>query len=171
MLHHLTLGRNIGDTGYVSDLDWELYCQEVLDANFDGYTVQDAMGSWKSMPEDSKVVIIDTADTQLVHDVAQLYKEMYQQEAVGLYTTSNMKSLMKCRSVLSSFHPSNEQDISKLVKQAASKSCDLDSIPTWLLKLCLEELLPCITHIVNLSLSMFGNAFSLIIFTQISYQI
>ena len=53
--------------------------------------MQDAMGSWKSMPEDSKVVIIDTADTQLVHDVAQLYKEMYQQEAVGLYTTSNME--------------------------------------------------------------------------------
>jgi len=97
MLHHLTLGRNIGDSGYVSDLDWELYCQEVLDANFDGYTVQDAMGSWKSMPEDSKVVIIDTADTQLVHDVAQLYKEMYQQEAVGLYTTSNMEFIKLCK--------------------------------------------------------------------------
>ena len=91
MLHHLTLGRNIGDTGYVSDLDWELYCQEVLDANFDGYTVQDAMGSWKSLPEDSKVVIIDANDTELVKDCAQLYKEMYQQEAVGLYTTSNME--------------------------------------------------------------------------------
>jgi len=54
MLHTLTYGRNIGTTGYVSDLDWELYCQEVLDANFDGYTVQ----------------------------------EMYQQEAVGLFTTA-----------------------------------------------------------------------------------
>ena len=53
MLHTLTYGRNIGTQGYVTDLDWELYCQEVLDANFNGYTVQDAMGSWKSMPEDS----------------------------------------------------------------------------------------------------------------------
>ena len=91
MLHHLTLGRNIGEDGYVSDLDWELYCQEVLDANFDGYTVQDAMGSWKSMPEDSKVVIIDTNNTELVKDCAQLYKEMYQQEAVGLNITSPME--------------------------------------------------------------------------------
>ena len=91
MLHHLTLGRNIGEDGYVSDLDWELYCQEVLDANFDGYTVQDAMGSWKSMPEDSKVVIINTDNTQLVKDCAQLYKEMYQQEAVGLNITSPME--------------------------------------------------------------------------------
>ena len=91
MLHHLTLGRNIGENGYVSDLDWELYCQEVLDANFEGYTVQDAMGSWKSMPEDSKVVIIDTNNTELVKDCAQLYKEMYQQEAVGLNITSPME--------------------------------------------------------------------------------
>ena len=88
MLHTLTYGRNIGTQGYVTDLDWELYCQEVLDANFDGYTVQDAMGSWKSMPEDSKVVIINTNDTELVKDCAQLYKEMYQQEAVGLFTTA-----------------------------------------------------------------------------------
>ena len=88
MLHTLTYGRNIGTHGYVSDLDWELYCQEVLDANFDGYTIQDAMGSWKSVPEDSKVVIINTDNTQLVKDCAQLYKEMYQQEAVGLFTTA-----------------------------------------------------------------------------------
>ncbi len=47
MLHTLTYGRNIGTQGYVTDLDWELYCQEVLDANFDGYTIQDAMGLWK----------------------------------------------------------------------------------------------------------------------------
>ena len=88
MLHTLTYGRNIGTSGYVSDLDWELYCQEVLDANFNGYTIQDAMGSWKSVPEDSKVVIINTDNTQLVKDCAQLYKEMYQQEAVGLFTTA-----------------------------------------------------------------------------------
>ena len=88
MLHTLTFGRNIGTQGYVTDLDWELYCQEVLDSNFDGYTVQDAMGSWKSMPEDSKVVIINTDNTDLVKDCAQLYKEMYQQEAVGLFTTA-----------------------------------------------------------------------------------
>ena len=87
MLHTLTYGRNT-PTGYVSDLDWELYCQEVLDATFNGYTIQDAMGSGKTVPEDSKVVIINTDNTQLVKDCAQLYKEMYQQEAVGLFTTA-----------------------------------------------------------------------------------
>ena len=92
MLHHLTLGRTIGDNqDYVTDLDWEMYCQEVLDANFDGYTVYDAMGSWKSQPEEAKVVQIETPDTQLVRDCAQMYKEMFQQEAVGLITSSPME--------------------------------------------------------------------------------
>ena len=51
MLHHLTLGRNKPDGGYVTDLDWQMYCQEVLDSNFDGYTIQDATGTWKSDQE------------------------------------------------------------------------------------------------------------------------
>ena len=92
MLHHLTLGRNIGDNqDYVTDLDWEMYCQEVLDANFDGYTVYDAMGTWKSQPEQAKVVQIESPDTQLVRDCAQMYKEMFQQDAVGLYITPSME--------------------------------------------------------------------------------
>ena len=90
MLHHLTLGRNTPD-GYVSDLDWEMYCTEVLDSHFDSYTVLDAMGSWKSMPEESKVVIIDTYDRAGIEAVADLYKDMFNQEAVGLYITSPME--------------------------------------------------------------------------------
>ena len=91
MLHTLTYGRNIGTQGYVTDLDWELYCQEVLDANFDGYTVQDAMGTWKSQPEDTKVVLIDTDNAQAVNDVATLYKDMFNQDAVGHFTTPSME--------------------------------------------------------------------------------
>jgi len=57
------------------------------------------------------------------------------------------------RSLLCDFKPASEAEISKLIRKCAPKSCDLDPIPTWLLKLCLNELLPGITHIVNLSLS------------------
>ena len=60
---------------------------------------------------------------------------------------------LQITAVLDSFEPSTDIEISKFIKKAASKSCALDAIPTWLLKLCLEELLPCITYIVNLSLS------------------
>ena len=55
-------------------------------------------------------------------------------------------------SFLADFNPANEAEIKKLINSSASNSCDLDPIPTWLLKQCSGEPLPIITHIVNLSL-------------------
>ena len=37
--------------------------------------------------------------------------------------------------------------------ESPTKSCDFDPLPTWLLKQCLDVLVPVITKIVNLSLS------------------
>ena len=54
---------------------------------------------------------------------------------------------------LSVLSPASEEEVHRLIKRSATKSCDLDPLPTWLLKLCLEELLPVITHIINVSLS------------------
>ena len=91
MLHHLTFGRNIKDTDYVSDLDWQMYCDEVLDSHFDGYMVTDANGCWKSVHELTKQVSIETDNEQAIEDVVQLYKELFQQDAVGLYITPSME--------------------------------------------------------------------------------
>ena len=54
-------------------------------------------------------------------------------------------------SILGSLNPATNEEISKIIRSSAS--CDLAPIPTWLLKLCLSELLTVITYIVNLSLS------------------
>ena len=95
MLHHLTFGRNWSNDrdahDYVNDLDWELYCTEVLDSHFDGYTVYDAMGTWKSQPEDTKVVLINTEDRLGIEAVIDIYKDMFDQDAVGLFTTPSME--------------------------------------------------------------------------------
>ena len=91
MLHHLTYGRNIPSGGYVTDLDWQMYCDEVLDSHFDGYMVTDANGCWKSAHELTKQVSIETDDRDAINDVVQLYKEMFQQDAVGLYITPSME--------------------------------------------------------------------------------
>ena len=91
MLHHLTYGRNIPSGGYVSDLDWQMYCDEVLDSHFDGYMVTDANGCWKSVHELTKQVSIETDDEQAIEDVVQLYKEMFGQESVGHYITPSME--------------------------------------------------------------------------------
>ena len=91
MLHHLTLVRNKPDGGYVTDHDWDTYCREVLNSNFEGYTIQVATGTWQSDLEDTKIVIINTTNQDKVENVAWLYKDRFDQEAVGHYTTSPME--------------------------------------------------------------------------------
>ena len=53
---------------------------------------------------------------------------------------------------LESFKSLSFQDVHYVIMQLSSASCKLDPIPTWLVKLCLPELIPSITKIVNLSL-------------------
>ncbi|XP_052761992.1 uncharacterized protein LOC128204630 [Mya arenaria] len=52
----------------------------------------------------------------------------------------------------SNFSVVSDMDISKIIRNSPNKSCELDPIPTWLLKDCLGELLPLITKIINTSL-------------------
>ena len=54
---------------------------------------------------------------------------------------------------LTFFYPAAREEISKLISQSSNTFCDLDPIPTSILKQCLPILLPTITNIVNLSLS------------------
>lgn len=72
-------------------------------------------------------------------------------EKVNANSSDNFSPEVK--HLFTEFSPVSEDDIKRHIRKCASKSCDLDPIPTWLLKLCLNELAPCITHIVNLSLT------------------
>ncbi len=49
--------------------------------------------------------------------------------------------------------PTTVDEIRKIIMSRPNKACELDPIPTWLLKNCLDELLPLITNICNASLS------------------
>ena len=51
------------------------------------------------------------------------------------------------------FQPISSQGIKKLVLNAPNKTCDNDPIPTKIVKDCINELLPTISNMVNLSLS------------------
>ena len=50
------------------------------------------------------------------------------------------------------FKPLSEGDVGKLIEGFPKNSCTLDPMPTSLVINCIEELLPVITKIVNLSL-------------------
>ncbi len=44
-------------------------------------------------------------------------------------------------------------EVRNVIKLCANKTCELDPIPTWLLKSCIDELLPILTRIFNVSLT------------------
>ena len=54
---------------------------------------------------------------------------------------------------LTSFDQVSMDTIKKVITSTPSKTCALDPIPTTLLKHCIDELLPTLTNIVNMSLS------------------
>ena len=62
---------------------------------------------------------------------------------------------------MTNFIPASLTEIHKLISASESKQCPLDSIPTFLLKLCFNELGPIIPNLVNLSLSegIFSSSF------------
>jgi len=55
--------------------------------------------------------------------------------------------------VLDAFRPTSVVEISRIINCLPNKQCDLDPLPTSLLKKCLPVLAPTIANIVNLSLS------------------
>ena len=51
------------------------------------------------------------------------------------------------------FEPVTIEETRKLVMKSPTKSCELDPIPTWLLKETLDEIVPIITKLINISIS------------------
>ena len=54
--------------------------------------------------------------------------------------------------MLAHFEPATLEEVRKIISKAPDKSCELDPIPTWLLKQCLDELAPLVTAIINQSI-------------------
>ena len=53
---------------------------------------------------------------------------------------------------LTSFEPATTTEVKNIIMSSPSKSCDLDPLPTILLKACLDVLIKPITYIINASL-------------------
>ena len=67
-------------------------------------------------------------------------------------------------SPLTDYSPIKEEDVEKLIRQAAPKSCCLGLVPTKIVKECLNLLVPFITRMINQSFSSWSvpKAFKLV---------
>ena len=70
--------------------------------------------------------------------------------ALDLQTGHNPVPVYQCESSFSEFEPVSEESVSKIIMKSSDSSCDLDPLPTWMLKQTLPHLLTFITALVNL---------------------
>ena len=97
--------------------------------------------------------------TNLVNDIADFFVSMIDiiHSNIDALSLSCLKDVVPedfeigPQKVLSSFKPLTEAAICKLIQSSPKKSCALDPLPTLLVVLCLDVLLPVITTIVNRS--------------------
>ncbi len=64
-----------------------------------------------------------------------------------------MEDTTRNHAMLRNLRPTTDDEIRQLIMSRSNKSCELDPLPTWLLKRCLDELLPLLTRICNASLA------------------
>ena len=110
-----------------------------LMANLTGVTSQNPMPQGKT-------------DTQLAEEFAEFFidkidkiHQQFQNTVAYISETNDTPQLRK-------FNPVTESKVEKTINSMHSKSCELDAIPTPLLKRLIHKCLPFITKIINISL-------------------
>ena len=102
------------------------------------------------------ILPLHTCKTNLAND----FNVFFYNKILTIRSELGLPGLYKCGSTttsfsgtpLTTFMDATEIEIRNIIKLSPAKSCELDPLPTWLLKECIAELVPTITDIVNMSL-------------------
>ena len=95
-------------------------------------------------------------------DVANNLRGFFEKKVKSIYSEIETKKLQKNTTIpvkdysdaeFTDFNIINEEELLKVVHEMSGKSCQLDIIPMWLFKNCIQELKNIVLYIVNESLS------------------
>ena len=92
--------------------------------------------------------------------MANDFSAFFYNKTLNIRSELGLPGVYKCGSMtnsfsgtpLTTFMDATELEIRNIIKLSPAMSCELDLLPTWLLKECIAELVPTITDIVNMSL-------------------
>ena len=102
------------------------------------------------LPDDCCIDVLPDKFNKFFQDKVEKIQSSFKSTAsVGIDNTCNVPTA----SQLANFSPATSDEIRKIIEGSPSKSCQLDPLPTFLLKSCLDDLLPVITYIINSSMS------------------
>eukprot|EP00057_Strongylocentrotus_purpuratus_P015433 XP_011669907.1 PREDICTED: RNA-directed DNA polymerase from mobile element jockey-like [Strongylocentrotus purpuratus] len=110
-----------------------------------------------SSPNQSSIIPDHSSDSELANRFARFFSEKVSNVASSLTDSVPVSAISYCAlpsdHVLSQFRLVSESEVRKLIKSLPYKHCKGDPIPTRLLKDTLDELIPVITKMFNLSFS------------------
>ena len=89
---------------------------------------------------------------QLADDFSTFFKEKIDKINSAFDRNQDPAPDQQCKTSFTAFRPVSPDEVRRYILSAPSKSSVLDSLPTELLKQCVDEVLPYITNIVNCSL-------------------
>ena len=103
-----------------------------------------------------KILPVHTCKRNMANDFSAFFynKILNIRSELGLTGTHTGGSVTNCFSgvPLNTFMDATEAEIWNIIKLPPVKSCELDLLPTWLLKECIADLVSIITYIANMSL-------------------
>ena len=97
---------------------------------------------------------------QNLQELAERFSQFFEDKILKLRNELDSSSLgqsfeeQTTTHCLEEFQPTTSEEIVKVLTESPNKSCELDKVPTWMLKTFLKELAPALTSIVNESLSI-----------------
>ena len=91
-------------------------------------------------------------------NMANYFSAFFYNKILNIMSELGLPGVYKCGSMtnffsgtpVTTFMYATEIEIQNIIRLSPAKSCELDPLPTWLLKECIGELVPAITDIVNM---------------------
>jgi hypothetical protein len=118
------------------------------------FRIVDRILKVKSIPKlpshDSTQVLVESFSQYFESKIVNLRHEL---SDTGYLTINDNQMNTTSDAIFSSFHPVSPTLVRRTIMSSLTKSCPLHPIPTSILKECIDSLLPCITRIINISLS------------------
>lgn len=126
--------------------------RKILDSKGDSKKLYKLVKDLTGSKSDNPMPLIED-DNTLADKFADYFMNKIKKIRNSLKDHENYKPSVKDINQFRSFEELSQLEIKKLINQLQSKSCELDILPTKVLKLYLDELLPTITQLVNFSLT------------------
>ena len=96
--HSITLGRNIPNSGTVTNQMWMAFLKDEVCTSLEYCTVTDGLGIYKGELEQCKIISVQTDDSNVITALLEIgarYKKQFNQDCILYSTTENPQFVLQ----------------------------------------------------------------------------